>query len=45
MCIHSSWLGAFNLALEVLFLLLPSFTVCYVIQFYLSSTEFLILLI
>ena len=44
-CIRSSWLVAFSLAFAVLFLLLTSFTVCYAILDYLSSTEFLILLI
>ena len=42
-CIHSSWLAAFSLTLEVLFPLLTSFTVCHVIRDYLSSTEFLTL--
>ena len=44
-CIRSSWLAAFSLAFEVLFLLLTSFTVCYAILDCLSSTEPLILLI
>ena len=42
-CIRSSWLVAFNLALEVLFLLLTSFTVCHGIRDCLSSTKSLIL--
>ena len=45
MCIHSSWLAAFSLALAVLFLLLTSFTICHAIINWLSSTESLILLI
>ena len=44
MCIHSSCLAAFSLALEV-FLLLTSFTVYHAIRDYLSSIKFLILLI
>ena len=44
-CLHSFWLAAFSFALEVLFLLLTSFTVCHTIQDCLSSTKFLILLI
>ena len=44
-CIRSSLLSAFSFALEVLFLLLTSFIVCHAIRGYLSSTEFLILLI
>ena len=44
-CIRSSWLVAFSSALEMLFLLLTSFTVCHAVQGCLSSTEFLILLI
>ena len=44
-CIHSSCLAAFTLALPVLFLLLP-FTVSHaILDFFLSSTEFLLLLI
>ena len=46
-CIRS-WLVAFSLALEVLFFLLTSFTVCHAIReclSFLSSTGFLILLI
>ena len=45
MCIRSSWQAAFSLALDVLFLLLTSFTVCDAVWSCLSSTEFLILLI
>ena len=44
-CIHSSWLAAFSLALEMLLLILTSLTVCHVNWDCLSSTEFLILLI
>ena len=45
-CIRSSLLAAFNLALEVFFVLFTSFTVCLTIwDFFLSSTEFLILFI
>ena len=40
-----SYLAAFSLTLEVLFLLLTSYTVCHAIRYCLSSTEFLILLI
>ena len=40
-CIRSSWLAAFSFALEVLFLLLVSFTVCYAIKDRLSFIEFL----
>ena len=42
-CIRSSCLVAFSLASSVLFILLPSFTVCYAILYCLSSTESLIL--
>ena len=38
-CICSSWLAAFSFALEVLFLLLTSFTVCHAIRDCLSSTK------
>ena len=44
-CICSSWLVAFSLAFEVLFLVLTSFTICHAIWDCLSSTESLILLI
>ena len=42
--ICSSWLAAFDFALEVLFILLTSFTVCHAIRDCLSFTKFLILL-
>ena len=42
-CIRSSWLAAFSSALESLFLLLTSLTVCHAIHDCLSCTEFLIL--
>ena len=45
MWIRSSWLANFSLVLEVLFLLLISFTVCHPIRACISSTEFLVLLI
>ena len=45
MCIRFSWLEDLVLALEALFLLLTSFTVCHAIRDCLCSTEFLILLI
>ena len=45
MCIHSSWLTAFSLTLEVLFLLLTSFTVCHTVWDCLFSNKFLILLV
>ena len=45
MCILSFWLAAFSLVLEVLFLLLTSFTLCHSKQDCLSSTEFLILVV
>ena len=44
-CICSSWLAAFSLAMEVLFLLLTRFTIYHTIWDCLSLTEFLILLI
>ena len=45
MCVRSSWPADFSFALEVLFFLLTSFTVCHTIRDFLSSREFLILLI
>ena len=45
MCIHSSWLVAFSLALGMFFLILTSFTACHAIRNCLSSSEFLIFLI
>ena len=44
-CIHSSCLAVLSLALEVLFFVFRSITVCHAIQDCLSSIEFLILLI
>ena len=44
-CICSSWQAAFSLVVEMLFLLLTSFIVCYTKQDCLSSIEFLISLI
>ena len=38
-CIYSSWLGAFNFSLMVLFLLFTLFTICHAIQDCLFSTE------
>ena len=45
MCIRFSWSVDFNLALEMVFLLHTSFTLCHTIRDCLSSTEILILLI
>ena len=42
-CILSSWLASFSLAIAIIFLLLPSFTVFHAILDYLSSAESLIL--
>ena len=42
-CIRSCWLVVFSLPFAVLFHLFTSFTVCYAILDYLSSTESLIL--
>ena len=40
-CTRSTWLAAFSLVLDLLFLLLTSFTVCLTIRDCLSSTEIL----
>ena len=44
-CVRSFSLAVFSFALEVLFILLTSFTVCYAIRDWLFCTRFLILLI